>query len=113
MAGGGTVNRTGMLIDTALAALPQMLDQRTGTFVFTVRPSGPAGQSLRYTCITLIGLGAAARAGWRPGLDVHLLVNGVADRSREITNWVSCCGACPIITSGSRRPTRTCSRGCR
>jgi hypothetical protein len=86
MAGGGTVNRTGMLIDTALAALPQMLDQRTGTFVFTVRPSGPAGQSLRYTCITLIGLGAAARAGWRPGLDLHLLVNGVADRSREITN---------------------------
>ena len=86
MAGGGTVNRTGMLIDTALAGLPQMLDQGTGTFVFTVRPSGPAGQSLRYTCITLIGLGAAARAGWRPGLDLDLLVNGVADRSREITN---------------------------
>jgi hypothetical protein len=86
MAGGGTVNRTGVLIDTALAALPRMLDQRTGVFVFTVRPSGPAGQSLRYTCITLIGLAAAARAGCRPGLDVHRLVNGLAERSRDITN---------------------------
>ena len=86
MAGGGTVNRTGMLIDAALAGLPRMLDQRTGVFVFTVRPSGPAGQSLRYTCITLIGLVAAARAGWRPGLDLHRLVNGLAGRSREITN---------------------------
>ena len=86
MAGGETVNRTGMLVDTALAALPRMLDQRTGLFVFTVRPSGPAGQSLRYTCIGLIGLIAAARAGWRPGLDVHRLVNGLAERSREMTS---------------------------
>jgi hypothetical protein len=86
MAGGGTVNRTGILIDTALAALPRMLDPRTGVFVFTVRPSGPAGQSLRYTCITLIGLVAAARAGWQPGVDLPRLVNGIAERSREITN---------------------------
>ena len=86
MAGGGTVNRTGMLVETALAALPRMLNERTGVFVFTVRPSGAAGQSLRYTCITLIGLVAAARAGFRPGLDLHRLVNGIADRQREITN---------------------------
>ncbi len=86
MAGGGTVNHTGILIDAALAALPRMLDPRTGVFVFTVRPSGPAGQSLRYTCITLIGLVAAARAGLRPALDVHRLVNGVAERSGEIGN---------------------------
>jgi hypothetical protein len=86
MTGGGTVNRTGILIDTALAALPRMLDARTGVFVFTVRPSGPAGQSLRYTCITLIGLVAAARAGWPPGVDLPRLVKGVAGRSREITN---------------------------
>ena len=86
MAGGGTVNRTGILIDTALAALPRMLDARTGAFVFTVRPSGPAGQSLRYTCITLIGLIAAARAGSSSGLDLPGLVKGLADRSREISN---------------------------
>ena len=86
MTGGGTVNRTGMLIDTALAALPRMLDQRTGTFVFTVRPTGPAGQSLRYTCITLIGVAAATRAGWRHSLDLPRLVDGLAERSREITN---------------------------
>jgi hypothetical protein len=86
MAGGGTVDRTAVLVETALAALPRMLDPRTGVFVFTVRPSGPAGQSLRYTCITLIGLVAAERAGWQPGLDVPRLVNGIAERSREITN---------------------------
>ena len=86
MAGGGTVDRTGMLVDTALAALPRMLDQRTGVFVFTVRPSGPAGHSLRYTCITLIGLVSAARAGWRPGLDVDRLVRGISERNREIVN---------------------------
>jgi hypothetical protein len=86
MAGGGTVKRTGILIETALAALPRMLDSRTGVFVFTVRPSGPAGQSLRYTCITLIGLVAAARAGWQPGVDLHRLVSGIAERAGEITN---------------------------
>jgi hypothetical protein len=86
MAGGGTVDHTAVLVETALAALPRMLDPRAGVFVFTVRPSGPAGQSLRYTCITLIGLVAAARAGLRSGLDVHRLVTGVAERAREITN---------------------------
>ena len=47
MAGGGAVKGTEILVETALAALPRMLDPRTGLFVFTVRPSGPAGQSLR------------------------------------------------------------------
>lgn len=86
MAGGGTVNRTAMLIDTALAGLPRMLDRRSDVFVFTVRPSGPAGQSLRYTCITLIGLVAAGRAGWRSSLDVDRLVRRIAERQREIAN---------------------------
>jgi hypothetical protein len=86
MAGGGTVKRTGILIETALAALPRMLDSRTGTWVFTVKPSGPIGQSLRYTCITLIGLLAAERAGWKLEFDLPRLVSGTAARSREMTN---------------------------
>ena len=71
MAGGGAVKGTEILVETALSALPRMLDPRTGVFVFTVRPSGPAGQSLRYSCITAIGLTAAARAGFGPRLDLH------------------------------------------
>jgi hypothetical protein len=63
-----------------------MLDTRTGLFVFTVRPSGAAGQSMRYTCITLIGLIAAERAGWRTGMEVARLVKGVGMRHGDITN---------------------------
>ena len=80
-----TVNRRAVMVETALTALPRMLD-RTGAFVFTVRPSGPAGQSLRYTCITLIGLAAAARAGLSSRTDVDGLVRGLAGRRQQITN---------------------------
>jgi hypothetical protein len=86
MAGGGAVKGTEILIETALSALPRMLDPRTGVFVFTVRPSGPAGQSLRYSCITAIGLTAAMRAGFEPRLDLDRLVLGISERWREIVN---------------------------
>lgn len=81
-----TQTRIARAVETALAGLPRMLDPRTGVFAFTTRPSGAAGQSLRYTCMTLIGLGAAARAGFDPGLDLDRLVHGLAERSRQITN---------------------------
>ena len=64
----GTVKRIAVLVETALTGLPRMLDESTGTFTFTVRPTGPAGRSLRYTCITLIGLTAAALLRRNPGL---------------------------------------------
>lgn len=86
MAGGGAVKNTEILVEAALSALPRMLDPRTGLFVFTVRPSGPAGQSLRYSCITAIGLAAAARAGFGPRLDVDRLVLGISQRWHEIVN---------------------------
>ncbi|HEY7517071.1 MAG TPA: hypothetical protein VIE36_02180 [Methylomirabilota bacterium] len=86
MAAGETLKRSAALVETALAALPRMLDRRTNVFVFTVRPSGPAGRSLRYTCITLIGLTAADRAGYRSDLDLAGLVQATAERHREITN---------------------------
>jgi hypothetical protein len=82
----GTVKRIAVLVETALTGLPRMLDPTTGVFAFTVRPSGPAGRSLRYTAITLIGLTAAARAGFETRLDLDRLVRGLADRRREITN---------------------------
>jgi hypothetical protein len=82
----GTVKRIAVLVETALTGLPRMLDESTGIFTFTVRPTGPAGRSLRYTCITLIGLTAAARAGFETRLDIDRLVRAVAERRREITN---------------------------
>jgi hypothetical protein len=81
----GTLNRAAVLVETALAGLPRMLD-RTGAFVFTTRPDGPEGRSLRYTGMTLIGLTAASRAGLDPRLDVVRLVDGLAARRHEITN---------------------------
>src|SRR5205085_2275094 len=81
-----TVKRIAVLVETALNGLPRMLDAETGTFVFTVRPEGPAGRSLRYTCITLIGLTAAARAGFETRLDLDRLVRITTERRREITN---------------------------
>jgi hypothetical protein len=86
MAAGETAKQPAALVDAAMAALPDMLDRRTDLFVFTVRPSGPAGQSLRYTCITLIGLTAAARAGWRPRVDVARVLQRITERRAEITN---------------------------
>jgi hypothetical protein len=86
MASEETAKQPAALVDRAMAALPDMLDRRTDLFVFTVRPSGPAGQSLRYTCITLIGLIAAARAGWRLQLDVARLLQRTTERREEITN---------------------------
>ena len=86
MAVSGTVKRIAVMVETALTGLPRMLDRETGVFVFTVRPSGPAGRSLRYTCITLIGLTAAARAGFETRLDLDRLVRAVTERRREITN---------------------------
>jgi hypothetical protein len=82
----GTVKRIAVLVETALGGLPRMLDPETGVFVFTVRPGGPAGRSLRYTAITLIGLTAAARAGFETRLHLDRLVRGLADRRREIAN---------------------------
>jgi hypothetical protein len=82
----GTVKRIAMLVETALTGLPRMLDPQTGIFVFTVRPDGPAGRSLRYTAITLIGLTAAARAGFETRLDLARLVRGLTERRREIAN---------------------------
>jgi hypothetical protein len=85
MASIATTHRAAVLVETALIGLPRMLDP-TGAFVFTLRPSGPAGQSLRYTCITLIGLTAAVRAGLSPRLDVERLVRALAERRQQITN---------------------------
>jgi hypothetical protein len=82
----GTVKRIAVLVETALSGLPRMLDPTTGVFAFTVRPGGPAGRSLRYTCITLIGLTAAARTGFETRLDLDRLVRSLAERRREITN---------------------------
>jgi hypothetical protein len=82
----GTIKRIAVLVETALTGLPRMLEPETGIFVFTVRPGGPAGRSLRYTAITLIGLTAAARAGFETRLDLDRLVRGIAERRREITN---------------------------
>ena len=82
----GTVKRIAVLVETALTGLPRMLDPASGVFSFTVRPGGPAGRSLRYTAITLIGLNAAARAGFETRLDLDRLVRGLAERRREITN---------------------------
>ena len=82
----GTVKRIAVLVETALTGLPRMLDPATGVFNFTVRPSGRAGRSLRYTAITLIGLTAAARAGFETRLDLDRLVLGLSERRREITN---------------------------
>jgi hypothetical protein len=81
-----TQTRIARAVETALAGLPRMLDRPSGVFAFTTGPSGPAGQSLRYTCMTLIGLTAAARAGFDPGLDLDRLVRGLSERSRQITN---------------------------
>jgi hypothetical protein len=86
MAVSGTVKRIAVMVETALTGLPRMLDPATGIFAFTVRPTGPAGRSLRYTCITLIGLTAAARSGFETRLDLDRLVRGIAERRREITN---------------------------
>jgi hypothetical protein len=82
----GTVKRIAVLVETALTGLPRMLDESTGVFTFTVRPGGPAGRSLRYTCITLIGLTAAARAGFETRLDLDRLVRAISERRRELTN---------------------------
>jgi hypothetical protein len=82
----GTVKRIAALVETALTGLPRMLDPETGIFAFTVRPTGPAGRSLRYTAITLIGLTAAARAGFETRLDLARLVQGATERRRDITN---------------------------
>jgi hypothetical protein len=86
MALSGTVKRIAVLVETALTGLPRMLDPQTGIFVFTVRPDGPAGRSLRYTAIALIGLTAAARAGFETRLDLARLVRGLAERRREMAN---------------------------
>jgi hypothetical protein len=86
MAVSGTLKRIAVLVETALTGLPRMLDPATGIFTFTVRPSGPGGRSLRYTAITLIGLNAAARAGFETRLDLDRLVRSLVDRRREITN---------------------------
>ncbi len=86
MAVSGTVKRIAVLVETALTGLPRMLDATSGVFPFTVRASGPAGRSLRYTAITLIGLNAAARAGFETRLDLDRLVVGLTERRREITN---------------------------
>jgi hypothetical protein len=86
MAAGETLKRSAVLVETALTNLPRMLDRRTNAFVFTMRPSGPTGKSLRYTCITLIGLAAAARAECATDLDLARLVRTTAERHREITN---------------------------
>lgn len=82
----GTVKRIAVLVETALTGLPRMLDPTTGIFSFTVRPLGPAGRSLRYTAITLIGLNAAARGGFETRLDLDRLVRRLTERRREITN---------------------------
>jgi hypothetical protein len=82
----GWVKRIAVLVETALTGLPRMLDPSTGIFAFTVRPTGPAGYSPRYTCIALIGLTAASRAGFETRLDLERLVRGVAERRREISN---------------------------
>jgi len=82
----GTVKRIAVMVETALTGLPRMLDPDSGIFTFTVRPGGPAGRSLRYTCITLIGLTAAARMGFETRLDLERLVRGLTERRREITN---------------------------
>ena len=82
----GSVKRIAVMVETALTGLPRMLDHETGTFVFTVRPGGPAGRSLRYTAITLIGLTAAARAGFETRLDLDRLVRELTERRGEITN---------------------------
>src|SRR5207253_7289605 len=86
MAVSGTVKRIAVLVESALTGLPRMLDPETGIFAFTVRPSAPAGRSLRYTAITLIGLNAAARAGFETRLDLDRLVRGITERRREISN---------------------------
>jgi len=86
MAVSGTVKRIAVMVETALTGLPRMLDPETGIFTFTVRPTGPAGRSLRYTCMSLIGLTAAARAGFETRLDLDRLVRGIAERRREISN---------------------------
>ena len=86
MAVSGTVKRIAVLVETALTGLPRMLDPATGIFCFTVRPTGAVGRSLRYTAITLIGLGAAARAGFETRVDLDRLVRGLAERRRDITN---------------------------
>ena len=82
----GTVRRIALLVETALSGLPRMLDPHSGNFAFTTSPSGPAGRSLSYTCITLIGLTASARAGFETRLDLDRLVQGITDHRREITN---------------------------
>jgi len=82
----GTVKRIAVMVETALMGLPRMLDPESGIFVFTVRPGGSAGRSLRYTAISLIGLTAAARGGFETRLDLARLVRGLAERRREITN---------------------------
>jgi hypothetical protein len=79
-----TRERALMLARTALGTLPRMLDRRSGLFVYTVRPTGAEGRSVRYTCITLLGLIEAARAGLDPGLDVAALVRGVAERRASL-----------------------------
>jgi len=84
--GVSSIKRIAVMVETALNGLPRMLDPNTGTFVFTVRPTGPAGQSVRYTAITLIGLIAAARAGFETRLDLSRLVAAIAERRREIAN---------------------------
>jgi hypothetical protein len=82
----GTVKRIAVLVETALMGLPRMLDPESGIFVFTVRPGGAAGRSLRYTAISVIGLTAAARAGFETRLDLDRLVRGLVERKREITS---------------------------
>jgi hypothetical protein len=67
------------LCSVSVAGLPRMLDPATGLLVFRVAGDdvAPAGASLRYTAITLLGLERAERAGLSLGLDVGKLYEAV------------------------------------
>ena len=60
------------LCAVAVAGLPPMIDPATGLVVFRVDGEEvvPAGASVRYTAMTLLGLERAERAGFSLGLDV-------------------------------------------
>lgn len=68
------------LCEVAVAGLPAMIDPATGLLVFRVAGEdvAPAGASLRYTAITLLGLERAERAGFSLGLDVGRLYEAVS-----------------------------------
>jgi hypothetical protein len=103
------------LCAVAVAGLSRMIDPATGLLVFRVDGDdvAPAGASLRYTAITLLGLERAERAGFSLGLDVGRLYEAVSATLAGAGNsgdvglvlWASAT-TCPALAERALRDLR-------